>query len=487
MSETTNNLSLKSWQKVFVNRSLNMEHIKAIGFDMDHTLAIYNSTTFEALAFEETLKKFIDAGYPKELGKLKFNPDFLIRGLLVDRERGNLLKVDGHKYVKIAYHGHKKLSKETRHKLYNKDSYVAEKLLSVDTLFALSEVQLFIEIVDFMDSNPGKIDKSYSDVYRDLRKFIDTAHRDGSIKTSVLSDIEKYIIRDKYLASTLVKLLDDGKKLFLVTNSQWDYTKEVMSYLLDDEHDEFPKWQDYFTHVIVGASKPNFFSGNQPFFEVDLSSGLLRANPETLEEKKVYHGGNADSFQFHTKLSGDEILYVGDHIFGDIMKSKGTLNWRTMLILDELEKELPKLESLKPQLENIYGAISKLEEMETELQKLRSRRVANIRKITKAEESKDSKRVHYLEIENEKLSSQISERQTDFDVQTKQVKNLIKQRESAVHPIWGELMKVGLERSRFANQVKNFACIYTSRVSNLRYYSSRKRFISYYEILPHDP
>ena len=483
----SNKLSLKIWQKVFVNRSLNMEQIKSIGFDMDHTLAMYNSTTFESLAFEETLKKFIEAGYPKELRKLKFNPDFLIRGLLVDRERGNLLKVDGHKYVKTAYHGHKKLDKSTRRDLYNKDSFVAEKLLSVDTLFALSEVQLFMEIVDFMDDNPGKIPKSYTEVYKDLRNLIDTAHRDGSIKNIVLSDVEKYIIRDKYLVSTLVKLIDDGKDLFLLTNSQWDYTKDVMAYLLDDAHPEFPNWQDYFKYIIVGGSKPTFFSGNQAFYEVCESTGLLKPDPNKLCPGKIYHGGNADLFQTQTDLSGDEILYVGDHIFGDIMKSKGTLNWRTMLVLEELEKELPKLESLKSELDKIYVALGILEGIETGLQKLRSNITTNNRKIVKARDNEDFKRIRYLEFENEKIGSQLDKQEKKFQEQSTIVKKLIKAREVSIHPIWGELMKVGLERSRFANQVKNFACIYTSRVSNLRYYSTRKRYISYYEMLPHDP
>ena len=58
---------LKMWQKIFCNRSLNMSSIKAIGFDMDHTLAPYHRETFEALAFKETLNKFIEAGYPEEL------------------------------------------------------------------------------------------------------------------------------------------------------------------------------------------------------------------------------------------------------------------------------------------------------------------------------------------------------------------------------------------------------------------------------------
>ena len=39
----------------------------------------------------------------KKIEASGFKPDFLVRGLLVDIEHGNVLKVDGHKYVKKAY------------------------------------------------------------------------------------------------------------------------------------------------------------------------------------------------------------------------------------------------------------------------------------------------------------------------------------------------------------------------------------------------
>ena len=85
-------IRLKQFQRIFVNRSLNFADVRLVGFDMDHTLAPYKREAFETLAFKETLKKFIEAGYPEELQKLKFKPDFLIRGLLVDIENGNVLK-----------------------------------------------------------------------------------------------------------------------------------------------------------------------------------------------------------------------------------------------------------------------------------------------------------------------------------------------------------------------------------------------------------
>ena len=35
-----------------------------------------------------------------------------------------------------------------------------------------------------------------------------------------------------------------------------------------------------------------------------------------------------------------QVLYVGDHIYGDILRSKKTLGWRTMLVVPELATEL---------------------------------------------------------------------------------------------------------------------------------------------------
>ncbi len=210
---------LKKWQRIYVNRSLNMDRTKSIGFDMDHTLARYNREEFEALAFRETIIKFVEAGYPQEFLSLKFNPASVIRGLLVDRERGNFLKVDEYKYVKLAYHGSEKLDKKTRDYLYNQQGFKAQNFLSVDTFFALSEVQLFAEIVNYINNNPGKIQKSFQEVYADLRKFIDLCHADGSIKSKVLRNPEQYIVREKYLPETLVRLINADKHVFLLTNS----------------------------------------------------------------------------------------------------------------------------------------------------------------------------------------------------------------------------------------------------------------------------
>ena len=494
MNEGQHRTKLKRWQRIFVNRSLNMASIRAIGFDMDHTLAVYQRDAFEALAFRETVKKFVAAGYPAELAELKFDPDILIRGLLVDMDRGNLLKVDGHKYVKIAFHGRRRLAKDMRHKLYNNESYKAAELLSVDTFFALSEVQLFTEIVDYMDRNPGKIQKSYREVYADLRRFIDLSHADGSIKNEVLAHPERFLRRDKYLAAMLRQQIEAGKSLFLLTNSGWDYTDKIMRFVLDGAGDgdeasasaEFKGWRDYFEYVLVGAGKPGFFTNSQPFYEVMSDSGLLKIATGPLKQGGVYHGGNADLFQRIAAYRGDEILFVGDHIYGDIIRSKEEFNWRTMLIVEELQGELVKLDDLKDALEAIKVKLAERELLDEELMLHRSRAEMHAKQADKATRKGETKRAAHLGKELEKLAPKIVALEGAVRELDRAIKEMIEARQAAVHPVWGELMKVGLERSRFADQVEEYACIYTSAVSNLRFYSPFKRFTSAHDLLPHD-
>ncbi|KAM3830845.1 cytosolic purine 5'-nucleotidase-like isoform 2-T2 [Vipera latastei] len=54
----------------------------------------------------------------------------------------------------------------------------------------------------------------------------------------------------------------------------------------------------------------------------------------------VYSGGSSDMICDLLGMKGKEILYIGDHIFGDILKSKKKQGWRTFLVVPEVAKEL---------------------------------------------------------------------------------------------------------------------------------------------------
>ena len=67
---------------------------------------------------------------------------------------------------------------------------------------------------------------------------------------------------------------------------------------------------------------------------------LLARRRALLEAGGVYSGGNAPLVEASLGLSGAELLYVGDHLFGDVHVTKAMLRWRTGLVLRELEEEL---------------------------------------------------------------------------------------------------------------------------------------------------
>ncbi len=140
---------------VYTNRDLDLSGIKVVGFDMDYTLAIYNKAPMEQLQYDLTVERLItNMGYPKDIKALKYDPESTIRGLVVDKRTGNVLKMDTHGRVARAWHGHRRLPHEEVHKLYAhaRLRLGSESLASVDTLFSMPEVALFSNLIAYFDA-----------------------------------------------------------------------------------------------------------------------------------------------------------------------------------------------------------------------------------------------------------------------------------------------------------------------------------------------
>jgi hypothetical protein len=81
--------SLDPRRRIYCNRSLNMAGVRAVGFDLDYTLASYRPETFEALAHAQTVDKLVSCfGYPPRLKELGFEWRYMTRGLIMDKKRG---------------------------------------------------------------------------------------------------------------------------------------------------------------------------------------------------------------------------------------------------------------------------------------------------------------------------------------------------------------------------------------------------------------
>ena len=161
----------------------------------------------------------------------------MVRGLVLDKKRGNILKMERHKYVKVAYHGFKEMLREDRFATYGntllQQSFDEPDYALIDTLFSLAEAYLFAQLVELKDAHPEKLpaDIDYSPIYKDVRAAVDLCHRDGTVKQAVASKPSKFIREDQMIIAMLKMLRYSGRMTFLVTNSLWDYTHVVINYL----------------------------------------------------------------------------------------------------------------------------------------------------------------------------------------------------------------------------------------------------------------
>ncbi|KAJ4836611.1 hypothetical protein Tsubulata_027533 [Turnera subulata] len=494
---------IKIGRQIFCNRSLNMRNILAVGFDMDYTLAQYKPETFESLAYEGTIRKLVyDLGYPQELLGWSFDWKYMVRGLVLDKKRGNILKMDRHKYVKVAYHGFRELSKEDKVGTYGstliRDAFDEPDYALIDTLFSLAEAYLFAQLVDFKDNNPRKVPEGvdYARMYKDVRAAVDLCHRDGTLKQMVAKDPKLYINEDTSIVPMLKMLRDSGRMTFLVTNSLWDYTNIVMNFLcgartLNGSRTCNFDWLQYFDVVITGSAKPGFFheENRANLFEVEPESGMLlntdngtpmaqvgevspRLSLKANNKKcRVFQGGSVG--HLHKLLSiesSSQVLYVGDHIYGDILRSKKVLGWRTMLVVPELEREVELLWEIRDSRKQLLLLRHERDQIEDQIHHLKwSLKFEDLRADEKQKISTSVK-----ELESQRDQVRITHQEAQRECHHK------------FHKVWGQLMKTGYQNSRFAHQVERFACLYTSQVSNLSLYSPDKYYRPSEDFMPHE-
>ncbi len=457
----------KSHNTVYVNRTLNMKRVTHIGLDMDHTLVRYKSKNFEALAHEIMLKKLVaDKQYPKDILNLKFNWHRAIRGLVIDRAKGNILKLSRHTAIRQSYHGTKRIEFAEQNKIY-KSTYIDLKDSAydkVDTSFSISFAHLYAQLVDYKDSSEGAALPDYAQIADDLNQVLDSAHRDDSLKSVVRSNLAHFIIKDKNTVRGLERYIQHGKKIFILTNSDTHYTKLLLDYAINPFMKKGQTWQDLFEFVITSAQKPRFFFDSIKFLRVDPDTGKTFPVEGKLTPG-VYQNGCATQFTHDLELEPDQILYIGDHIYGDIVRLKKDCAWRTALVVEELDSEVEKIQKVKRYEQEINRLMAKKIPLETKIDQL------------------ISKKIETGKAADEKAITKLIHKSQEID---KKISPLIKKQQRAFNPFWGEVMRVGIEESYFAYQVERFACIYMASLNTLLNISPRTYFRSLKRPLPHE-
>ncbi|MDX1690440.1 MAG: HAD-IG family 5'-nucleotidase [Acidimicrobiia bacterium] len=436
-------------RRIYANRTLNLRSIKAIGYDMDYTLAHYHADAWERRAYRYTRDALAARGW--RVDHLEFDPLRVIRGLTIDLALGNLVKPTRFGYVIRASHGTRFLEFDELRQTYAGTviDLSEERYVFLNTLFSLSEALLFAQLVDELDAGNLPHGISYADVYEAVRSSLDDAHMEGALKGEIIADPDRFVVDDPELPATLLDQKHAGKQLLLITNSEWAYTRRMMPLVVDPHLPGDTTWRDLFDMVVVSAAKPRFFSGRNALFRVvDEEQGLLEPERGSIEMGRVYYGGCASTIEAELGCEADEILYVGDHLFADVHVSKDTLRWRTALILRELEEEIDALEGFRDDEARLVRLMGEKEAAEHDLAEAR---------LARMRASDDDRAAH-------------DERVRDLRARLAELDDRIAPLAQAAGALgnadWGLLMRSGYDKSLFARQVERYADVYTSRVSN---------------------
>lgn len=443
-------------RRVFCNRTLNLRAIQVVGCDMDYTLIHYDSERWERRAYEYVKQTFAARGWPVD--DLEFRPELATLGLLIDLELGNLVKANRFGHVRNASHGTHMLQFEAWRQAYGSAPVdLSEGRWQVmNTLFSLSEACLYVQLVDLLDGGKLEPGLGYRDLYAAVRRALDATHLEGELKREILSKPERYVVLDPELPRTLLELRQAGKQLLLITNSEWFYTTRMMSYAFDRFLPQ-GSWRDLFDMVIVQARKPEFFSAAAPVFRLVDEREHYTPHAGPLVKGEVYLGGHARLVESSLGVAPDHILYLGDHIFADVLVSKDLLRWRTALIVRELEQELEQLWAFRGEQTELDDLMRTKAICEHELSHVRAR-------LLNQETADKGTRATSLQHQIQRLKTRLVE----LD---RQIARLARRSAELLNQRWGPLMRAGNDKSHLARQVERYADVYMSRVSNLLAYT----------------
>jgi 5'-nucleotidase len=466
---------IPAYRQLFCNRTLNLRSIQAIGYDMDYTLIHYDPNRWEETAYQAIQARFLADGWP--IGDHKFDPSLVCRGLVIDTERGNLVKANRFGFIKRAIHGTSLMDFETLRTEYSRTivDLSERRWLFLNTLFSLSEGCLYAQLVDLLDAGKAPERLSYAELYRKVRRALDEAHAVGTLKAQILGDPERFVDLDPEVPLTLLDQKNSGKKLLLITNSEWQYTQPIMQFAFDRYLPQGMKWRELFDYTIVSAKKPDFFTHETPFFEVVDEKGLLRPEVRTLKQGGVYYGGSAKALERQLGISGDQILYVGDHMFGDVKVTKSVLRWRTALVLREIEEEIAAQVGFASHEGELAAHMRTKEAIEAELCSVRLK----VQRVARGYGPKPSETLEVLE-------RRANELRAELEKLDEKIAPIAQSSTALSHPLWGPLMRTGNDKSHLAFQVERYADVYTSKVSNFLAATPFVYLRSARGTLPHD-
>lgn len=443
---------------VFACNELDLKEVDVYGFDYDYTLACYKPSLHYLLynlGRDMLIEKY---KYPLEISKLEYIPGFAVRGLHYDIEQGLLLKLDSFLQIQLGsvYRGLTKVPDsevlkiyknriipiayvEGHSKNYKRDMW--SKMVQLADLFSVPEMCLLCNIAEYFERN--HFDYHPEILFHDVKCSIQMCH--PIMHQIVSSNVEEYIEVNPDLVKFFERLVNAGKRLFLVTNSPFHFVDKGMTLLIGS------KWREFFDVIIVQARKPLFFTDESRPIRIydEKTKTHLWDRVSKLEKGKIYYEGTVKQLQDLTGWRGHSVLYFGDHPYSDLADVTLEHGWRTGAIINELTHEIHTLN--------------------TETFKMNANWLQMLTQLIEDYQDHESSDAHEI------LTKWMHERDT-LRNETKCVFN--KQ--------FGSVFRTYHNPTYFSRRLFRFADVYTSNITNLLKYSVSHTFYPRRGVMPHE-
>lgn len=336
-----------------------------IGFDLDNTVCRYKIGAMIELEYGILAKFLVEEKHysAKHLYKpLEVDVDFMLKGLILDVERGNVLHVSDNGTILRGCHGTKKLNKQELIEYYGNDCRwhvtdifvndplhtwngpISEKMRTLLDYFDMPASLVFARAIDSIDElYKGGKTRSYHvwpDLLDGLHYMFNREHfqlEKGGYFTSIKGNPDNYIHKCSNDLIHWFKLLHDRNKiLFLITGSNVDFASYTAENALGSQ------WRSLFDVIIFYAKKPGFFTQKRPFLGLN---GFQETEPVASELKRgsMYTHGNWEGlYEFLKKHSCKEVpkvLYVGDNLVQDVYAPSVYTPCDTVAVCEELQAD----------------------------------------------------------------------------------------------------------------------------------------------------
>jgi len=447
---------------VFCNDQTDLDEVDVYGFDYDYTLAAYKKGVeylIHDIAREHLVKKY---GYPEEVGKIVYDPNFAIRGLHYDVQNGLFLKVDNAHLIQFGtvHRGKVKLSNEEVLSIYRRRQLPVSaleginlggsreavtnrkvKMVQLNDIFSKPEMNLIAEVMDIFMAQGLSFEPE--SLHYDVSKCIGAAHATFHAETRANPGL--FMHRDPKLVPLFERLQKEEKKIFLITNSPFETVDAGMTFMMGHQ------WRELFDVVVVQAGKPHFFMNlSQPFRELDVERGVSNwGRVSSLEKGKIYAGGTIGSFQALTGWKGGRVIYFGDHLAADLADVTLHHGWKTAAVIRELETEIRKMN----QDEFKWGV--------------------------------NWQQVLMALIEDHQAVEE-EEGKVVIEEWKEEVRGIQDSLRAMFNPHFGSTFRSHNNPTYFSRKLFRFSDIYTSRVTNLLQYSLNHSFYPRRGVLPHE-